>query len=382
MILREPNGQQLLNLSEPKCSRCRNGALGRCRGPSTVESFVEVDDEWIGCLDSSRQTQYFANLSRWRPPPVLDPPSVPELPPFIPQLKITMPCRPPPGRIYALSFSAVLTPTGGISYRGNPRRLRRALKLPNGAPILGLATGKDLRIEDFWRRSEREGLWEELASLDFAASTSGTYSVWDQQPRADQIYSQERNLASYDRLAALGVPTIPFLFCYAPEDYEAAARWLGERPGVRVVAQSAQHYEREQDFAIFMDRLCRFRDVAPRPLHYLIVGAATADKIRRLFAELPSVTIVTGRPVHEALSGLRATEDLEFVPDPAQKAQLLRSNIDTYDRFCAALAEAMVSTAIPGRDHVPSEPAPAAQGWSLDGVIEDNVGDPDRQRPV
>jgi len=198
--------------------------------------------------------------------------------------------------------------------------------------------GSDSRLERFWRRSQQEAGFDRLGQLEFTAATSFTFSVWDQQPRFDQIYNQDRNLVTYDLLRARGIPTIPYLLCSATEDYTAAGNWLKAHPEVDMVAATAQHYRGPESFSEFLARLDRLRTEAQRRLRFLVVGCAKTERIRRLFLELGDATVVTGHPVHCALTNTsHATEiDRPKIRSLKPRSARLRLQLRAYDNLCEA----------------------------------------------
>ncbi len=248
-------------------------------------------------------------------------------------------CDLPSTRTYAVSFTSLVSSKGRLEY-STETKLRRALKLDSDAELLAITAGSDRRLENFWRRSEELGSWKQLQELGFAALTSATFSVWDCQPRFDQIYNQDRNLTTSDLVNAIGSPAIPFIFCAAPEDYSHAAKWLERRPQIGTVAHSAQHFEHPRLFELFLDHLRRFLDCGTRPFHHLVLGCATEDKVRQVFQVLRSATIVTGQPVHKGLSGWRCSDGLTFeeAPKKVPKEALIAQNIESFELFCNAEA--------------------------------------------
>lgn len=331
------SGQGIIAFAQPVCDGCGYRVLGRCAGP-TGGSLLPPTKNSIGCLDAQRQVDAIENLSRRLLPKPNTPLPVPRLRGFIPQMLPGAPqgCRLLSKRLYAVALSTLLDNAGHVRFRSGAK-LRRQLGLPDAAELLLLGTVDDERLERFWEESEVRQSWARLRGLGFRVATTLTCSVWDNDPRFDQIYNQERNLLSYEILTGLGIPTIPFLFCAAPEDYEAAAEWLRKRPAVRSIAQLAQFYTGNKEFRAFLDRAERLATIVGRPLRHVIVGVATKEKIDEAKARLGRVTIITSVPVFKAIkAGQMAMDDLTYEAAPlVPRHVLVPRNIEKYTSCCS-----------------------------------------------
>jgi hypothetical protein len=257
--------------------------------------------------------------------------------------------------LYGVALTTVLRGTGDVRY-AVPSQVRRQLGLGEGGRLCLIGTAKDARLENAWVGSERNDLWARLAGLSFEFTTTTTFSVWDRQARFDQIYNQERNLRSYDRFAAYGLPVAPFLFFPGETDLEAAMAWLEAHPAVDLVGVLAQFYRSSEAFGRLLGGMRVLRASAPRPLRFLVTGCATAPKLERLFAEFPSATVASTKPVMKALWGHATRTGLRHSAAWSTKRELLvERNVARYIAFCEALR--------------PSIPAPAARRWPTGPVI-------------
>ena len=171
-----------------------------------------------------------------------------------------------------------------------------------------------------------------------------TFSVYDERPRFDQIYNQDRNYASYEFFTRRGIPTIPFLFCYADEDYDRAAQWLARHPEVETIAALVQMCDTSKEFNDFRARLKRLHDAAGRPLKTLVVGAAAANRIDKL-QQFDNVSFATSKPFQAAIHGEVANESLQHIKDERDKATLLTESLRRYREFLAAPPYARLLTA-------------------------------------
>ena len=335
----ETSGQIALRLASPVCKVCPYGVEGRCKGPSTAASVWDRGQGEIGCTDTARQYYFYRNLMRHRPFHLQPLPSIPRLPAFMPVLgrgvakDITL----PDGLLYGISLGRLLKDSGELRYRSQDH-LRRAFRIPKNARICLLGTGQEDLLMEALHRSLETNLWQALQELGFDLATSATFAVWEKQSRFDQIYAQDRNFASHDHLANLGVPTVPFFFCAEEEDYAAAARWLAERPQVNTVAALAQFHKTPRGFSGFFKSLCKFRDKMPRHFHLLIIGCGAADKIRQVYKEFPSATIATDKPVILGQSRQMVNPDLSKIQvSSLRRPSLVENNIKQFSAFCERL---------------------------------------------
>lgn len=325
----------------PVCERCAFG-WGRCEGPVTDGSREDWGERVIGCLDPSRQRAYLDDLSSIPAgPPRTSPPRADLLPPFIPMIVRGLSHMPglPTDILYGVSWSVFLHPDGRRMYASH-RALCRGLRLPRGARISLVGVGSDAQLEKFWNLSERRRAWEGLAALEPEFATSTTFSVWDEFPRFDQIYNQRRNLWSFDRLLACGVPAVPFLFSATERDDRERAEWLRRHPSVEVVGALAQFWRSTSAFERFVDQLEELRATVGRKFHFLLVGIATPQKISLAFQRLGSVTVATSQPLVKAIRGGEVLPDLAYRASPRSypREHLAGINVDRYLRFCELAA--------------------------------------------
>jgi len=328
-----------LPLQTAACPRCPLRRDGRCEGVGTLESFIQKDESSIGCYDADRIRIHYDDVRRSRsgsPPPCHH--DRLELPSFIPVIKDGGPQDACLGgeRLYAVSFSTLLRESGDLRFAA-PGHLRKTLGLPHRARLALICTVDDRRIERFWKISEEREMWRRVADLDFEFVTSATFSVWNRSPRSDQIISQEKNFVTHDDLCALGVPSVPFLFFYVGSelDYRQLLAHLRARPDVSKVAMLAQLRRATVSFGKVIEYMRAIKRDVGRPLHFVVVGAAAASKVDRVFREFPDSTIVTDQPFMKGNFGWQTLEDLSHVKnEAASRGQLVRDNIAQFQRYC------------------------------------------------
>jgi len=220
------------------------------------------------------------------------------------------------------------------------RALCRGLRLRPGSRLCLIGTGNDTLLEAFWSQSERRRAWDGLAALEPELATGCTFSVWEDYPRFDQIHNQERNLWSYKRLLACGVPAVPFLFTATEKDEAIAVEWLRRHPSVEVIGALVQFWRTTTALESFLEQLGNLRDAVGRPLHFLLVGLATPEKISLAFRRLGSVTIATSQPLMKAIKGVEILPDITYrsAPRYIPRERLAGINLERFLRYCTLMA--------------------------------------------
>lgn len=326
----------------PLCSVCIHKLEGTCDGAERPQDiFPWHNKRRPDCTNARRQVEFHTNLAQYRPEPLLDLPLVSPLPPFIPVLEAGLPVglRLPRSELYGVGLRTLISEHGRLERTAeSPSRLRRSLRLPADARLCLSCSCDDDRIEKLWERSEELGTWEALAKLRFEFVTGMTFSVWEQNPRFTQRYNIERNFASIDFFGHLGVPTVPILFCPRKADHLQAVRWLQDRPAVETVAGLAQFHRTFEDFGRFIDSFLYIRDAVGRDLRFLVIGAATLQKVDEVYRRYSrDVTIMTNKPIRIGRSGHALDEDLRASYADEDVDVLIAENDALFRRICTGL---------------------------------------------
>lgn len=335
------SAKQNFQLSFPfECDSCLYKQIGRCSGPVDYNSYVMESPELVPCVNVDRRQQLFNDLYGRMPP-------IPEssnqewinLPPFIPcvtdGMENTLTFK--RNALFAVSLETLIGRRGNLNCT-SISDLRHKLCLPDDSKLALIGTAKDWRIERLWTVSDKYRIWQQIADFGFEFVTSLTYSVYDEHPRANHIYNQDRNFVTHDLLANLGVSSIPFLYPYNDEDYKDAFQWLENRPDISKIAVLAQFYKTPKQFEQFLTNMQKIQDGVRRPLEFLVVGVAKPDRITAVMRNF-TASIVSSKPFHKALSGFRTLDDLSHPKDDKERHNLSRSqlatkNIEQFERFC------------------------------------------------
>lgn len=325
----------------PDCATCFYGNTKRCGGHTTanrqaLKEELRGEHEGIGCRGDPGPMFRFLHL---HPHPNAESASLPKLPVFIPQIATSglnsTPHYPSGMNTFAISLTTLFSPHGKLCWT-DKTALRNALCLPLDARLLVVGTGDDRLLEKIWNRMIDDDVWRKMAALDLAASTGFSFSVWDVQPRMDQIINQERNFLTCRYLSAHGIPTIPIVFWYDKYDFQNLAQWLRQRciTTVAVLNQFIREYER---FEQLCEEMKWLQEEVESTLHYVVIGVGRPRRISRLLSDF-SCSIITKQPFAVAVhSGCRVTQDLdrETVLDQARsRDELVAENVTNYWNFC------------------------------------------------
>lgn len=335
-----PNNQNQQPPLPFACPSCLHYGTGRCRGPVNYETYTMRGPSLVTCVDIERRQELFDDLySRVVPVPASSHQTKINLPAFISGVEEGMPEVPlfPSNSLFAVSLETFLRKRGTILFQ-SAEELREKLRLPSDARLALIGTGKDRRIERFWTTSDKHDVWRRIAGFGFEFVTSLTFSVYDEQPRADQIYNQDRNFLTHDLIAHLNIPSIPFLYPYSEEDYGSAFTWLRERPDINKIAVLGQFYRSEQQFAQFLHNMRLIRDGVGRSVEFLVVGVALRRRIEVIMREFDA-SIVSVKPFQAALHGELILDDLKTLASGEQEVsrsrpELVVRNVAKFTRVC------------------------------------------------
>lgn len=309
----------------------------RCEGPITKGSAeLESDVGLIGCHDGKRIDAFYQYLQSLRPlPQRASRHRKLSFPSFVPVLESGMPkeITLPRERLYGISFKTVIDSYGNFHYR-NAETLRHAVRLPSSARLALFLSATDKVIERAWKFSEQRDLWKRLTDFRFEFVTGGTFSVYDEDPRSDQIFNQDRNFRTYDLFTNLGVPCIPFLFFNpsSDRDYQAALNWLRKREDVLKLAVLAHCYRSDSAFRRMLTQTRTLVNNVGRHLQLMFVGVAKLERVIQILTEYPDAAFVTSQPIVKARAGERTMPSLEHIEAKEEsKASLILENIKQFE---------------------------------------------------
>jgi hypothetical protein len=295
-----------------ECDGCLLKFINRCKGPEDREAYFKNDESVHSCIIPERREKAFSDTYDRTPVPYLTSyQRLIKLPSFIPEVKTGLNlenCK--EIEVFAVSLGNI-TGTKGNILVNSVELLRKRYKLPKDCKVILIGTAKDEKLQKLWANSDRLKVWEHIANMGFDFITGFSFSVWDEDPRTDQIVNQDRNFLTQDYFANLGVPTIPFVFPYNNDDYESFGKWMLERRDINIVAIFASSYRKETNFTQLLANMRKMQIHAKRRLKFLVIGASTKEKITKLMSEF-DVCIIASKPFQAAKSGEICTDDLKY----------------------------------------------------------------------
>ncbi len=334
---------------------------GRCEGAITRGSAeLDTGPGLIGCHDPERIRKYYEYLRNVESlPPQASHHNRISLPDFIPVLESGMPSELElnPSRLYGVYLRSIIDCYGHFKYK-TADSLRKGLRLSPRGRLALFVTATDTLIERAWEFSEDRDIWQRLAGFDFEFVTSATFSVYEDEPRSDQIYNQDRNFRTYEEFCKLGVPCIPFLF-FNPSsdlDYRNIINWLMKRQDIMYVAILAHSYKHERAFHRMLIQTRTIARDAGRSLQFVFVGASTIDKARLMLDEYNNAILVSTQPVSKARAGERIGLGLKpekVSPTVADRATLTIGNIRQFDYEIDAVRAGKSRCGLPYQEMLP-----------------------------
>lgn len=345
--------QLSLPFQAPACLRCSYRWRGWCAGPEGAPPFAQREGR-IDCINPEHQERAYHELhGGWIPSDVPALQDRINLPRFIPGVPARAKWRRPRfdrEMVFGVSFKSLIAEDGRLSYT-SPRQLRAALRLPSTARLALIANADDPRMEAFWARAAKRHAWKKLEGLRFEFATSCTFSVWNNDPRFDQIYNQERNWRTYELFSSLGLPTIPFVFSLRHVNQLELSPLFKQHPEVKIVAMLAQCLRSRSKFEEFLKDMEAVAETADRPLHFLVVGVAEPGRMRRIALRF-SASFVTDQPIRCAIHGRLIGQNLipAKAPMTMSRGRIALANVHRYSEYVGSL---------------PLRPSPAAAPGSL-----------------
>lgn len=332
MYIERSNFQSIIPLF---CEDCPFAFIGRCKGPENTESYFKGDESVHSCMDSSRREKAFSDTYDRTPISYLSShQNLIKLPKFVPEIKTGLnleSCK--EIEVFAVSLSDIVGTKGNILVK-SVTELRKRYKLPKNCKVVLIGTAKDESLQKLWANSDKLKTWEHIAKMGFAFITGFSFSVWDEDPRTDQIVNQDRNFLTHDYFVNLGIPTIPFVFPYNNDDYESFGKWMAERKDIHIVAIFASSYSKEKNFSQLLKNMRKMQIYAKRRLKFLVIGASTKEKITKLMAEF-DVCIVASKPFQAAKSGEICKDDLKYEKhEQLSRNELAKFNFRKVLSFC------------------------------------------------
>jgi hypothetical protein len=318
-----------------ECGGCFLGFINRCKGPEDKEAYFKDDESVHSCVVPLRRDSAFSDTYDQTPIPYTSSYQRQiKLPLFIPEVKTGLNlenCK--EIEFFAVSLGDITGTKGNILFK-SVDEIRERYRLPENCKVILIGTAKDEILQTLWANSDKLQIWKHIANMGFNFITSFSFSVWDDDPRTDQIINQDRNFLTHDYFAHFRVPSIPFVFPFNEDDYEAFGKWIAERQDINIVAVYATSYSKIKNFSQLLKNIRKIQTYAKRKLKFLVIGAGTKEKITRLISEF-DVCVVLSKPFQSAKSGEICTDDLKYKKyEELSRDELASINFEKNLNFC------------------------------------------------
>lgn len=190
---------------------------------------------------------------------------------------------------YGIGLRRVLSPaTGKMVPKLAGRSAAEAFGLPETAAAVLVGYGKDPLVEAYWSGRHRDGLALALAAQGWDLVLAPNYSMYLNQPRAEQLLNFRRNLLVAAELAELGVATAPCLYWSRLEDLERYTDWVADTEPAQVAVNLQTLRTPAEWTELVLPGLAYLAGTLPPTLPIWLAGASRPDRIaavRALFGD-------------------------------------------------------------------------------------------------
>lgn len=212
------------------------------------------------------------------------------------------------------------------------KSLAGTLGINQNTKVILLSYGRDELIENIW--PERLGVFQQIKKLGFALATGINYSIWFDQPHAENVINLKRSLITFRELQKVGIPSIPHIYWAKCSQIDLIrwANWVNDNINVHLVAVNLQTLEDEEleeaieDLGFLVGRISK-------PIHFLITGPTTPMEIRLLIENVPSFTLTNTAAAMCATSRVLLDSNGEKLirqNSEKPKNEIFRSNVNFY----------------------------------------------------
>lgn len=209
---------------------------------------------------------------------------------------------------YAIGLRRVFSAATGTMYRGlTGRPARQSLGLAPGQLAVLACYGEDPLIEAYWTWRHARGLAEQIAAQEWDLVLAPNFSVYGNQPRAEQLINMRRSLLAAAELAAAGLAVVPNVYWYRLEDLRRWAEWVtGTNPPAIAINAQTMRSARDWDTWLYPG-LCWLAGSLPDGLPLIITGLSRPGRIRQVAAMFSGLIVVSQNPYQYAQHGAVVT---------------------------------------------------------------------------
>jgi len=172
------------------------------------------------------------------------------------------------------------------------KNIREKIGVSNETKILLLNYAGDSLIEKIW--TKRREILPQIAQLDIDLMTAIDYSVFWDQPHLERLVNMKRSLITFDIFQKYGAKVVPHIYWSSKKDIERWAKWLSHNPSVTSVSMYWGLFKDNKNWKIQIEYFKYFNKIIDRPIHQIISGPSTEEKIKEVASIAQNITITNG----------------------------------------------------------------------------------------
>ena len=207
---------------------------------------------------------------------------------------------------YAIGLRRVFSPDRHLLY---PRftgadSAHSALGLTDGQLAILVGYGEDPLVEAMWTRRRTGRLVEGIAAMGWDLLLAPNYSLYQSQPRTENLLNFRRNLLIAQEFADAGLVTAPNLYWMRLEDLTRYLDWLADMdpPAIAINLQTFRQQSSWEQFAL--PGLAYLAATLPTDLPVIVTGSSRAERISTLLELFGDrLHLVSQNPAQYALHG-------------------------------------------------------------------------------
>jgi len=234
------------------------------------------------------------------------------------------------GQFVAISLGTIVS-IKQLKIRVN---IRKILGIPPETKLVLLSYGKDELIENIWPK--RWDLYKDLLEVGIDLITSINYSIWFNQNHCEHLINVKRNLLTFQEMQSVGLPAIPNIYWYGQKDLSRWAKWLNDRPLVKLVAINLQTLRTKKEWTKTLSDLGYFSGILKNDIQFLITGPSSKERIEEIKEIFPNVSFTNKYCSMMAGSGMRLTNSsnrlLHFY-SKSSRGYVFRKNISVFKKI-------------------------------------------------
>lgn len=168
-----------------------------------------------------------------------------------------------------------------------------ALNIPSGKEGILEFYIRDKTLEGFW--DKRRSIYSDLKDLNFKAVIAPNFSVYEDAPRIDHLYSIKRSITVYNELLDAGINSVPDVSWYSRKDLDIWAQEITIKD-IKLIAFSFQVVDVKLKTAnIWRLNLLGFKYLCqsiPLDVSIIIAGVVSPFRVSEV------VSAAAGRKIH------------------------------------------------------------------------------------